>query len=370
MSRLDRYFLMQLLGPLGFFALALVGILWLAQAMPLIDRVIENGQSASVFIEITTLLIPRVVAVVLPIAAFAATLYALNKLYSESELIVMMSAGHSPWRLARPVIIFGLIVMMMMYVVTLYLVPSSSTRMSERLRDIETQITSTILREGQFLHLDDRVTLYVRDTTRQGEMAGVFLHDSRNPDVPVTYSAERALFVSDGAGARIVLISGLIQRFQPEGRTLSSIFFDRLSLDIDKLIPEALPFQRSTYQMYIGELLFPSEEFINSGNYKPALMIAEAADKLAQPLSALVLPLIALGAVLAGGFRRGGFAGRVVVAVVIGIGLQSGVSAMRPNIEGNPDLFAIAALPAILGLCVAAGLLHIAARTRRRRRRA
>lgn len=368
MNRLDRYFLMQLLGPLGFFALALVGILWLAQAMPLIDRVIENGQSASVFAEITALLLPRVVSVVLPIAGFAATLYALNKLYTESELVVMMSAGHSPWRLARPVLMFGVLVMLMMYVVTLYLVPSSATRMSERLRDIETQITSTILREGQFLHLDERLTLYVRNTSKEGEMAGVFLQDSRNPDIPVTYSAERALFLADQFGARIVLISGMIQRYQPEGRALSSIFFDRLSLNLDKLMPETLPYQRSPYQMYLGELLFPDAEMINSAAYKPALMIAEAADKLAQPLSALVLPLIALGAVLAGGFRRGGFAGRVVVAVVIGIALQSGVSAMRPNIEGNPAIFPIAALPAFVGLCLSAFLLHLAGRTRRKRR--
>jgi len=359
---------MQLLGPLGFFALALVGILWLAQAMPLIDRVIENGQPATVFIEITSLLLPRVVSVVLPISAFAATLYALNKLYTESELVVMMSAGHSPWRLARPVIIFGFIVTAMMFVVTLYLVPSSATRMSERLRDIETQITSTILREGQFLHLDDRITLYVRDTSKQGEMAGVFFHDSRNPAIPVTYSAERALFISDQFGPRIVLISGLIQRYQVEGRLLSSVFFDRLSLDLDKLIPATLPHQRSPYQMFIGELLFPNPEVTETGAFKPALMIAEAADKLAQPLSALVLPLLALGAVLAGGFRRGGFAGRVVVAVVIGITLQASVSAMRPFIEDNTKLFPIAALPAVLGLCLAGLMLRHAGKTRRRRR--
>lgn len=368
MNRLDRYFLMQLLGPLGFFALALVGILWLAQAMPLIDRVIENGQSAGVFLEITSLLIPRVVQVVLPVAGFAATLYALNKLYGESELIVMMSAGHSPWRLARPVAMFGLIVMAMMFSVTLYLAPKSATQMNQRLRDIETQITSTILREGQFLHLGDRLTLYVRDASRDGEMAGGFLNDTRNPDVPVTYSAERALFVSDSEGARVVLISGLIQRYEPQGRALSSVFFDRLSLDIDKLMPEALPRNRRPYEMFVGELLYPSAEIRDSDTYKPAIMIAEAMDRLAQPLSALVLPLIALGAILAGGFRRGGFAGRVVLAVGLGVVLQSGVSAMRPNIEANPSLFAIAALPALAGVLVSFALLYVAARSKRLKR--
>lgn len=358
---------MQLLGPLGFFALALVGILWLAQAMPLIDRVIENGQSASVFIEITTMLIPRVVSVVLPVSAFAATLYALNRLYSESELTVMMSAGQSPWRLAYPVMIFGVIVMAMMYVVTLYLVPTSMSRMNERLRDIETQVTSTLLREGQFMHLDDRLTLYVRDTSRQGEMAGIFLNDSRNPELPVTYTAQRALFISDGTGARIVLISGMIERYQPDARTLATIRFDRLSLDVDKLIPEALPHHRTPYEMYLSELLYPDADALAAGA-KPSIMRAEAADKLAQPISGLILPLIALGTILAGGFRRGGFAGRIAVATVIGLFVQNSVSAMRPYVQAYPDWMMIAFIPAVIGMGIAAGLLYYTSRPARRRK--
>ena len=114
MPRLDRYLLAQLMGLFGFFALVLVSIYWLNRAVLLFDQLISDGQSAMVVFEFTALSLPYVIRVVLPIAAFAATIYAINKLSSESELVVMQAIGASPWRLGRPVLMFGAIVGVMM----------------------------------------------------------------------------------------------------------------------------------------------------------------------------------------------------------------------------------------------------------------
>lgn len=50
MTRLDRYILGQLVGALGFFLLVFTGVIWLTQAVRLIDTVIASGQSAMVFL--------------------------------------------------------------------------------------------------------------------------------------------------------------------------------------------------------------------------------------------------------------------------------------------------------------------------------
>jgi lipopolysaccharide export system permease protein len=113
-KRLDRYFLTRLLGPFGFFALVLTGIIWLTQALGLIDRVIAYNQSALVFLEFSSLILPRVLNIVLPMAAFSAALFAVHRLYTESELIVAMAAGQSKLALLRPFAAFGMIVMVLM----------------------------------------------------------------------------------------------------------------------------------------------------------------------------------------------------------------------------------------------------------------
>ncbi len=70
----------------GFFALVLVLVYWVNRAVVLFDQLIANGQSAGVFVEFTALTLPNVIRLVLPIAAFAASIYVANRLSSLSEL--------------------------------------------------------------------------------------------------------------------------------------------------------------------------------------------------------------------------------------------------------------------------------------------
>jgi len=125
MTRLDRYILRLLAGPFLFFVLVFTGVIWLSQSLRVIDTVVNNGQSADVFLEFTVLLLPMVLTVVLPVAALAATLYAVNRLFSDSEIVVMFAAGLSGRGLVRPILVFAGVVMVALFAVTLYLLPLS-----------------------------------------------------------------------------------------------------------------------------------------------------------------------------------------------------------------------------------------------------
>ena len=114
MAKLDRYMLSQLLMLFGFFALVLVALFWINRAVVLFDRLIGDGQSALVFLEFSSLGLPRLITTVLPIATFAGAVYVANRMMSESELTILQSTGSSPWRMSRPVWVYGLIVAFMM----------------------------------------------------------------------------------------------------------------------------------------------------------------------------------------------------------------------------------------------------------------
>ena len=367
LNRLDRYFLGQLIAPFGFFSLVIVGILWLAQALPLIDSVIESGQSGLIFLEITSYLIPRVLMVALPISALSASLYALNKLYTESELVVMMTAGQSPIALARPVAIFGVTVMALMAVVTLYLVPASQTRLSQRLADFRSDFAKTLIKEGQFIHPVNGLTLFIRDTSNAGEMAGLFLSDQRDDDSHVVYSAQKAVLLQSDENIRIVMFDGNIQYLPQDTDQLSTVHFDQFSYDLGSLLAAPVKRARTPFEHFVPELIWPDDELLSSTIWDRSDFLAEANHKIVMPLSGLVLPLIALGAILVGGFRRGGFMGRVFGAVVLGLIVQSGIGVSKSIVQGNGDLYPIMYVPALFGLSVAFLLLRQAGRVKRRK---
>ena len=136
MPRIDRYMLTQYLTQFGFFALVLVSVYWINRAVRLFEQLIQDGQTALVVLEFTALTLPVVIALVLPVAAFAATAYGTNRLASESELTAMQAAGLSPWRLARPVLVFGLLVGLMVAVLAHALVPLARARLAERQAEV------------------------------------------------------------------------------------------------------------------------------------------------------------------------------------------------------------------------------------------
>ena len=80
----------------------LTAVIWLTQAMKDFDLMTTKGQSLIVFFHITSLIIPSLIMVIAPIALFIATLFSLNKLNGDSELVVSAAAGLSPFQLFRP----------------------------------------------------------------------------------------------------------------------------------------------------------------------------------------------------------------------------------------------------------------------------
>lgn len=363
MSRLNGYILLRLLGPFGFFLLIFTGVIWLTQAIRLIDTVLNNGQSALVFVEFSGLLLPRVLVIVVPIAAFSAALYTINRLYADSELVVMLATGQSPLKILKPILIFGALVMGLMYIITLYLVPVSATRLAERSFEIQDELTNTIIVEGQFLHPSPGVTFFIRDTSNVGEMAGLFLNDQTDPNGAITYSAKRALLARDGETARLIMFDGIAQRYQPETRRMDTVQFEQLAYDLSPLIAQSEARARKPVEYFVTEVLGPDGP-PQSQRYHDGHYLSEAHEKLSAPLLALTLPLVALGSVLFGGFRRGGIGARITSAVIILILINVLVIAMKSAIRADAALWPVSYAPPAITLAIALGLIWLTSRSR------
>ena len=364
MSELNRYLFKQLLGPLGFFALVFAGVLWLTQSLRLFDTLISNGQSARAFIEFSALVLPNVMLFVIPLATFAASLYTLNKLYAESELIVMLMSGRSPWALARALLIFGAFAMVTLFVFTLYLIPISRTQLEDRLLEVRTELTSSLIAEGRFNHPAEGVTTFIRDTNTEGEMAGIFIHDARDQSGPVTYSANRAVLVKEGQDIQIVMFDGVMQKLALPAEGFSTITFERFAFDLSEFVPTGEKRRRKPSEYFLLEALTPTAEDLN-GPWRKGQYLAAAHEKIVTPLLTMVLPLVALGSILAGSFRRGGFSLRMTMGVGLLILLQILLVVTKSAVNDDWELWPISYLPVLVALAISAFLIFMASKFKR-----
>ncbi|MEM1298317.1 MAG: LPS export ABC transporter permease LptF [Pseudomonadota bacterium] len=356
MRRLDRYIFRQILWPFLFFVLVFTGVIWLTQSLRVIDTVVNAGQSAIVFLEFTALLLPLVLAIVLPVALFAAILFAINRLFTDSEIVVMLASGLSGTSILRPVVAFSALVMIVCYGLTLYLMPTAQREMRDRITQIRGDVAAAFIREGAFLSPVRGVTVYLRQTGDAGEMFGVFVQDERNPEQQITYTAERALLIRDDAGTRLVMFDGVAQTLSGSSSgALSILRFEQLAYDLTQFQGNAGARARKPSEMYVQELLTIDKS--TAGRRPISEYRAEAHEALSAPLYVLALPLLAVAFVISAGFRRQGFAGRIVLAVVAAVALRLCGLALKSAATGSEALWPLLYVPPALGCLLALGML-------------
>ncbi|MEM6421413.1 MAG: LPS export ABC transporter permease LptF, partial [Pseudomonadota bacterium] len=368
-TRLNRYVYRQLVGPFAFFVLVFTGVIWLSQSLRVIETVVNNGQSALVFLEFTALLLPRVMTIVLPVAAFAGTLYAINRLFGDSEIVVMFAAGQSGLTLLRPILLFSISLATVLMAISIYVVPHAQRSMRERITEVRGDVAAAFLREGAFMNPSRGVTVFIRDIGSEGALDGVFIHDIRNPDEVATYTAERAALLTDAGVTRLIMFDGVAQIFDPERpNALSVLRFDQLGYDLSQFSVAQRERLRKPSEMFLPQLLSITAEEAEERLRPLGEFRAEAHEALSAPLYAITLPVVAVALVLSAGFRRQGFLGRILAAVIVGVGLRVLGLMAKSATSGAVFLWPTMYIPPLLGIAVAIWLLSSKGLAPRRQR--
>lgn len=361
MAKFDRYMLSQLLVLFGFFALVLVAIFWINRAVVLFDRLIGDGQTALVFMEFTALGLPKLIATVLPIATFAAAVYVTNRMTTDSELTVLQATGTGPWRMARPVLVFGVCIALSMAVLSNFLVPLAQSQLEEREQEIAQNVTARLLTEGTFLHPSDQITFYTRLIDADGVLRDVFLSDRRNPDTGIIYTAAEAYMVRSGDATTLIMVDGLAQRLEQNGLRLATAKFADFSFDISGLVSSEKEQNLKLSNTTTPELLTNWSSLSERSGRSIGSVAEELHTRIAQPLFCIVAALIGFTTLLVGGFSRFGVWREIVIAFGLLIILDGTRGSLTTQVTNNASLWPLLYLPSFIGAMIASlMLLHAA----------
>lgn len=312
MSGISSYIFRQIGGPLLFFTFGLTGVVWLSQSLRMLDLVINQSQSALTYLYLTLLVVPQLMALILPFALFLAVLYALNRLYVESELVVIWAAGFSRWAVAAPVLVIAVAATVVGYLFTLVAMPAGMREMKDRVFEIRTDLVNTFVREGSFTNPIEGLTVYVSENNAGGDIRGILVHDARNPKGIATYMAQSGLLASTPAGPRLIMRNGNVQWLEGGEGRLKILDFEKYTFDIGQFDKQRDETAREASEQYIGELLNPAKTVPEKQRRK---FFSEAHNRLTAPLYCLVFALIAVVGLIGGNFNRRGYSGRIALAM-------------------------------------------------------
>ncbi|WP_109467271.1 LPS export ABC transporter permease LptF [Albibacillus kandeliae] len=362
MTRYDRYVLSQYLLFFGFFSLVLVIVFWINRAVVLFDRLIGDGQSALVFLEFSALTLPNLIRMILPMAAFAATVYVTNRLNAESELTVMQATGSSPWRLARPALAFGIVTALMMSMLTHVLLPASINQLAVREAEVARNVTARLLTEGSFLHPAEGVTFYVREIGNDGTLHDMFLSDRRDPEVNIIYTGEKAFLARQDGQTNLIMLNGIAQRLNTDTQTLSTTTFVDFSYDISSMVEVDDTRTRSIRAIPTLELMTESQKISETEKFTRGDLAEELHTRFARALICISVALIGYATLMLGTFSRFGVWRQALIAFLLLVVLEGLRGVVSPPVLANPSLWPLLYLPTLIGLGVAALFLRFGGR--------
>lgn len=320
MKLIERYILKKVASATALTFVALGAMVWLSQALRQFDLVTASGQSIVTFLQVSALLVPVLVTVVLPVSLLIAVIYTFNSMNIDSELVVINASGAPQSSLLKPVLLVGLITAIAVASMTLYFAPLSFRTWQVLITNVRGNIVTQFMREGAFISLTPNLTFHMRNRNQDGSLEGIFVSDNREADKSVTYLAEKGALLDNPLGLFLVMSNGTIQQRNKIDHSISMIEFSSYAFDLSTFSaggtsPVMQANERPTEYLFNPD---PNDPYFRQF---PGRFRAELHDRLTAPLYAFlfaIIPMLFLGqAGSARQSRTASIASAVVLTTVV-----------------------------------------------------
>lgn len=317
MKKLDRYIFKQIFLSFSFFLLLFTLIFWINRAIRLFDRLIEGGHSSSVFVEFAVFSLPSISSIVFPFSCFSAAVYVTNRLKNDAEITIFHSFGLSPWRLLKPYLIFGIFSMLTLSLFTTLIVPITSKVIHKRQLELDSSVSARLLKEGKFIHPFQGVTFYIKKIENDGTLSNIFLHDKRNKNEFLTYTATRAFLAKDENKTALYMENGLIQTFDTSRKELSTTEFRSVTIDLSDALEE-----KNNEIIYLSHastlsLIKNMRQVRELAGASQNSISLELHTRLHSPFFCLVAAILGFSSLLIGNYSKFGLSKQITLALSV-----------------------------------------------------
>ena len=311
MNKVQRYLFHRVLRSVLIIVGGLTLLAILAQGLSQTDIIVENRQGALTFFKIVALGVPQIVALLTPMAMFVASIWALNRLHRDSEIVVAQAAGMTRWQVASPIIRLAVLGAVIHLGVNLWIQPSAQREMRATINDARADLASSLVRPGQFTTPDANLTVFARE--QQGtDLIGVQIAERVGQPDSRDYLAERGRFIEVDGQPAIVMFNGQIHQLDQNG-ALNILNFEQSTFDLTPFVQEDRKLVLKASDRFLHELIFIDRSSYNE-RQNESEFLAEANSRLSSPLISIAMAMLAILAVMGGNFSRRGYSQRIVIA--------------------------------------------------------
>lgn len=235
MKILEQYILRRVVLMFLTALLPVLAIIWTTQVLQRINLVTDSGQSVGSFMVLATMILPTIVATVLPFALVIGITHTLTTMNNDSELAVIDASGAPRSIVQKPLLLLAAALSIFSFVMMGFVEPAMRVNVRTMIATAYADLLSSVIEEKTFRQIEPG--LYVQISQRQSgrTMKGLLVADSRDPASELIYYAREGAV--DKSGKSLVMQDGEVQRKASNGE-VTVIRFDRYAFDLSDLSEE------------------------------------------------------------------------------------------------------------------------------------
>ena len=208
----------------------LLGVIWLSQSFRSINLIIEKGANLSDFFILSLYSMPSWLIIALPFGTFTGCMISYLRLQSDKEIIVMKSAGISPFNISKPALLVAVVSSLILFVISHFILPKTYTNFKLLQNKIRNSSQEVILKDNVFINLNKNQTIFIGKITKSNLLEEIFIQDKTDSSNIVEYfSKSGSVFIDDGINLR--MIKGTRISTDKKGRS-TILNFDNYNLTV------------------------------------------------------------------------------------------------------------------------------------------
>ncbi len=276
--------------------LALVGVVWIVQALKGVDIITSKGQTIIAYLMLTTLVVPNLVLAVVPLALFIGCIYAISTMNTNTELVVVSASGASSWSLTKPLLVLAILSSLLAGFIGHFLSPMSLVTLRHYVTEMRADLVSVILREGTFNEVEKGLTFHIAERNASGLLTGILISDEREADVSTLFTAKSGIVTRTKFGSFLKLKDGQIQQTNRKDGGVTLINYKSYVFDLSTMSGKAKEVSRKIKDHYTHELLFPdpNDKSFQSDPGRVRFLVHERFSEMLWPF-AYVMAILAFG---------------------------------------------------------------------------
>ena len=237
---LQRYLAFNFITPFIISTTFFIAFLLTFQLFRITRVIINKGVSGETVLTLIGHIAITFLPMAIPLSALFATIYTLNKLSEDSEIVAMRSFGVRKIEMFTPFIILGLVIAATIFSLNRTVIPNSKTQFKNTVIRLTSKGMLTDIRPEHFFTEIPGVTLFAEKVVDKGaQMEEIFLHFKSSGS-----ETERVIFAKSGSlikqmsgewdipSIRLNLRKGNITKLNQEKMEIEKILFDEYDFPV------------------------------------------------------------------------------------------------------------------------------------------